>query len=100
MTINRTPISVREAVGRVLDTPGRLPHETVPYTQSHARILAADLTATDDVPLFTKSAMDGFAIRSEDSAGASGDSRISFKVVEEIPAGASSDYVLAPNEAF
>lgn len=100
MTINRTPISVREALGRVIDNVGRLPHEKVPYTGSYGRILAADLTATDDVPLFTKSAMDGFAIRSEDSAGASGEARIAFKVVEEIPAGASSDYVLAPNEAF
>lgn len=100
MTINRTPISVREALGRVIDNIGRLPHERVPHTESYGRILAADLTATDDVPLFTKSAMDGFAIRSEDSAGASGESRVAFKVVEEIPAGASSDYVLAPNEAF
>src|SRR5699024_9126162 len=44
--------------------------------------------------------MEGLAIRSEDSAGASGDSRMSFYVVEVITTCASSDYDLAPNELF
>ncbi len=100
MTINRTPISVSEALGRVISNITALPSETVPYTESYGRILAEDLTATNDVPLFTKSAMDGFAIRSEDSRGADGENRIAFKVMEEIPAGASSDYELGANEAF
>lgn len=100
MTINRTPISVSEAVGRVISNLETLSRETVPYTESYGRILAEDLTATNDVPLFTKSAMDGFAIRSKDSVDAGGENRAAFKVVEEIPAGASSDYELEENEAF
>lgn len=100
MTINRTPIRVSEAVGRVISNIETLPRETVLYTESYGRILAEDLTATEDVPLFTKSAMDGFAIRSKDSVDANGENRIGFKVIEEIPAGASSDYELKENEAF
>lgn len=100
MTINRTPINVSEALGRVISRMDTLSEETVSYTESYGRILAEDLRATNDVPLFAKSAMDGFAIRSEDSAGAGGENRIAFEVVGEVPAGASSDYVLGPNEAF
>src|SRR5699024_11229265 len=35
-----------------------------------------------------------------DSEGASGDNRVPFKVVEEVPAGSTSDYELKGNEAF
>ena len=100
MTINRKPIPVSEAVERVVSKMKTLPSETVPYTDSWGRILARDLKATNDVPLFTKSAMDGFAIRSSDSKGASGEGRIHFSAVAEVPAGSSSDYVLKENEAF
>ncbi|WP_411843457.1 gephyrin-like molybdotransferase Glp [Salinicoccus sp. HZC-1] len=100
MTINRTPISVQEAVGRVTTNIETLPEETVLYTESYGRILSEDLRATNDVPLFTKSAMDGFAIRASDSTGASGENRIAFKVTEEVPAGSTSDYELKENEAF
>ncbi|WP_020007012.1 gephyrin-like molybdotransferase Glp [Salinicoccus albus] len=100
MTINRKPIPVSEAVERVVAKMKTLPSETVPYTDSWGRILARDLKATNDVPLFTKSAMDGFAIRSSDSKGASGEDRIHFSAVAEVPAGSSSDYVLKENEAF
>lgn len=100
MTLNRTPVQVQEAVERVVKRAKPLGVEEVYYLESYGRVLAEDLTATNDVPLFTKSAMDGFAIRAKDSTGASGENRIEFKVVEEIPAGASSDYVLDNNEAF
>lgn len=100
MTLNRTPIHVNDAVMHIIDNVKVLGTETVGYDQSYGRVLAEDLTATSDVPLFTKSAMDGFAFNSEDTAGASGDHRVAFKVVEEVPAGSSSDYVLKENEAF
>lgn len=100
MTINRKPLPVSEAVERVISKIKTLPSERVSYTDSYGRILAEDLTATSDVPLFTKSAMDGFAIRASDAKGASGDNRIQFSAVEEVPAGSSSDYVLKENEAF
>ena len=100
MTINRTPIHVNDAVAKLMERVKPLNTETVSYNDSYGRVLAKDLTATSDVPLFTKSAMDGFAINSKHSKGASGDKRIAFKVVAEVPAGSSSDYVLKENEAF
>ncbi|SOC44469.1 gephyrin-like molybdotransferase Glp [Salinicoccus kekensis] len=100
MSLNRKPIPVNDAVALVLENITLMDTETVSYLDAHDRILANDLVATHDVPLFTKSAMDGFAIRARDSEGASGDNRIPFKVVEEVPAGSTSDYELQPNEAF
>ncbi|WP_031547254.1 gephyrin-like molybdotransferase Glp [Salinicoccus luteus] len=100
MNLNRTPIPVTEAVDRVIDRIKPLAVETVSHTESYGRILGEDLKATMDVPLFDKSAMDGFAIRAEDSTGASGGNRIEFEVVAEVPAGSTSDYELKPNEAF
>lgn len=100
MTLNRTPIHVNDAVAKVMEHVTTLGTEVVNYNDSYGRILAKDLTATSDVPLFTKSAMDGFAIRSADSKNASGDNRIPFKVAAEVPAGSSSDYVLQAGEAF
>lgn len=100
MTLNRKPIQVLEAVHRVMEKVRVLPPETVYYLNSGGRVLAEDLTATNDVPVFTKSAMDGFAVRASDTEGASGGCRIEFKVVEEVPAGAFSDYILKQNEAF
>src|SRR5699024_2030890 len=55
---------------------------------------------TSDVPLFTKSAMVGFAVHASCTAGASGDNRGRVKVVEEVASGFSSDYILRDNEAF
>src|SRR5690625_5534221 len=90
MTLHRKPIPVNEAVGKVLDNTGVTDTEVISYEEAHGRILAGDLVATHDVPLFTKSAMDGFAIRAADSKGASGDNRIPFKVIEEVPANRKS----------
>lgn len=100
MALNRKPIHVNEALDRVMGRVSVLETETVDYMDSDGRILSQDLTATNDVPLFTKSAMDGFAIRAADSKGASGDNRVGFTVVEEVPAGTSSDYELKEGEAF
>lgn len=100
MNLNRTPITVTEAIERVVSHLTTLPVETIPYTESYGRILARDLEASMDVPRFDKSAMDGFAIRSKDSKGASGEDRVTFEVVAEVPAGAVSDYELGEGEAF
>jgi molybdopterin molybdotransferase len=44
--------------------------ETVPLQQTLGRVLAEDLFAQEDLPRFDKSAMDGYAVRSADLAGA------------------------------
>ncbi|UQZ36699.1 molybdopterin molybdenumtransferase [Paenibacillus sp. PK3_47] len=83
----RSPVSVAEAVFRVVEKACFTGKESVTLAESYGRILAEPLTAAHDVPHFTRSPYDGFAIRSADSAGASGQQRISFTVVDHIGAG-------------
>ncbi|MDN5646543.1 MAG: molybdopterin molybdenumtransferase MoeA, partial [Acinetobacter sp.] len=43
-----------------------LPVITLPLVQAHRHVLAADVASTVALPLFTQSAVDGYALRSED----------------------------------
>lgn len=57
-------LSVEAARARVLAAVRPLPIEDVPLAEALGRVLAVHLHAAGDVPPFTNSAMDGFAIRS------------------------------------
>jgi molybdopterin molybdotransferase len=48
-----------------------LPAEAVPLLECFGRVLAEEVAAAVDVPGFRRSAMDGYALRGEDSFGAS-----------------------------
>src|SRR3979411_980625 len=48
-----------------------LPHETIALTEALGRVLAHDVAAPIDVPSFDRANVDGFALRSADTAGAS-----------------------------
>ncbi|AIQ28264.1 molybdopterin molybdenumtransferase [Paenibacillus sp. FSL P4-0081] len=95
----RNPVTVAEAVFRVTERVCCTGTERVPLAASYGRILAEPLTATHDVPHFTRSPYDGYAIASADSVGASGNSRISFTVVDHIGAGEISQVTLGAFEA-
>src|SRR4029450_8890172 len=45
--------------------------EIVALLQANGRVLAQDVVSNADVPPFSRAAMDGYAIRAEDTAGAS-----------------------------
>lgn len=51
--------------------PEPLGAETVPLAAALERVLAADVTSEVDVPAFDRSNMDGYALRAEDTFGAS-----------------------------
>jgi molybdopterin molybdotransferase len=44
--------------------------ETVSLESAHRRVLASAMVAAQDVPPFTRAAMDGYAVVAEDSFGA------------------------------
>ncbi|TGR73420.1 molybdopterin molybdenumtransferase MoeA, partial [Mesorhizobium sp. M1C.F.Ca.ET.189.01.1.1] len=52
-----------------------------------------------EIPRFDKSPYDGFALRSIDTKGASGDNRIKFKVIDHIGAGSVSTKTVGAFEA-
>ena len=63
--------SFEEARRLALDGTAWLPSETVPLEAAAGRVLAEAVTSDVDVPAFRRSAMDGYAVRAEDTFGAS-----------------------------
>jgi len=92
-------LSVDEARERILAQFQPVKTETLSLADSLQRVLAQDVLATDDLPLFDNSSMDGFALRAEDVSGAEPASPRHLRVVADIPAGSSPSIVLAPGEA-
>ncbi len=60
------------------------------------RVLADDINSPVDFPLFTNSAMDGYAVHSPDTASAGKDTPVSLPVMADIPAGYADSITLPP----
>jgi molybdopterin molybdotransferase len=92
-------LSVNEARERILSQFHPVKTETLPLVDSLNRVLARDVHADDDLPLFDNSSMDGFAVRAADITNATAASPRSLRVVADIPAGSYPSVILAPSEA-
>ncbi len=75
----------------LLDRVKPLPAEPVPVTYAAGRVLAIDIVAPLDLPGFDRSAMDGYALRGEETFGASAYSPIAFKVIGDSMPGRAFD---------
>lgn len=73
--------------------------EMVPIGAARGRVLAEDLVATVSLPSFENSAMDGYAVRAAEVAGASEDTPVVLPVGADIPAGRTDVPPLEPGTA-
>ena len=55
---------------------------TIPLIEAYHRVLAEDVIAKEDLPRFDRSAVDGYAVRAEDTAGASQNKPLLFRLAE------------------
>ncbi len=92
-------LSVDQARERILSHFQPVTTETLPLAGCSNRVLAQDIAATNDLPPFNNSSMDGFAVRAADVVDASSDSPRSLHVVADIPAGSQPTISLAAGEA-
>jgi molybdopterin molybdotransferase len=92
-------LSVSEALQQLLESFSPVDSVTVPIIQAYGRILAADITSEIDLPYFSNSSMDGYAVRASDVANASPNSPAGLKVVADIPAGTIPRIAVGENEA-
>ncbi len=83
-------ISVDEALSIILNSLTPLEKERVSLIDSHRRILYNDMYSDINIPGFNNSAMDGYAVRSDDAVGASPDNPVKLRITGEIQAGNSS----------
>jgi molybdopterin molybdotransferase len=89
----RNLASIDDALQLVLARVVRLPDENVPVEAAVGRVLTEAATATIDLPPFDSSAMDGFALRAEDTPG-------TLPVRFRIAAGSPAARGLEPGEAM
>ena len=61
--------------------------EKIDLSDVYQRILAEDIYAVIDLPPFDRAAMDGYAVRAQDTFGASEDNPLSLDLIEKIGAG-------------
>lgn len=92
-------LSVDDALTRILTNFKRLPAEKVPLAEAHLRVLAEDLIAEHDLPSFTNSSMDGYAVRAADVTAATKNSPTHLRVTMDIPAGKAPDGIIQAGEA-
>jgi len=86
-------LSLEEALKRILERVTPLEPEAVTLAAAAGRVLAEDARAVVDLPPFPSSAMDGFAVRSEDTPGR-------LPVVARIAAGRPAPRPLEVGEAM
>jgi len=93
-------ISLNEALNLILTKIpfDSIEHESLDIRQSLGRILAEDVIAPIDVPPFDRSAVDGFAVRSEDIRGASTKNPVILRIKGSVYAGHSFEYEIGPLE--
>lgn len=83
MKLFRTLISVDEALRTVLAYAKRTEQEELGFDDALNRVLAEDIHSPVDSPPFDRAAMDGYAIRGEDSFGASPNKAVRLRILNK-----------------
>lgn len=95
-------VSVEEAKRKMLEVfkDFNLDIEDVSLLESNNRVLAEDIISNINVPEFNRSTVDGYAIKSKDSHGASGSIPSVFNIVGEVQMGEISHQSIKSGEAI
>jgi molybdopterin molybdotransferase len=93
-------VPVEEARERVLSQIAPLQPLELPLTEVEGCVLAEDVFAPADIPDFASSAMDGFAVRSSEVAGASPGSPVELRIVGRALIGRRPETTVGGGEAI
>ncbi|MEZ5341901.1 MAG: molybdopterin molybdotransferase MoeA [Acidimicrobiales bacterium] len=89
-------IPLDDARARIDRDISQLPSVLTPIGESSGLVLDETIVASESMPPFANTAMDGFAVHAIDLAGASEDSPVRLPVAGTIPAGSVATHPLAP----
>lgn len=92
-------LSMEEARFKILREVPSLGCESVGLLEARGRTLQEELHSPVDMPSFSNTAMDGYALRSEDTASASEEHPVELKVTQLIQASHWPEVTLEPGEA-
>lgn len=93
-------INFKEAKKIIYHNTELLPLEERDIVKCNDRVLGEDIYSKDNLPPFNKSAMDGYAIKSEDTESASYENKVEFKIKNTIKAGEYCTEILEHGEVF
>lgn len=93
-------ISVEEALERILSRIPQVGDERVGVVESLHRVLAERIVCPRDIPPWPNSSMDGYAVRSADTAAASSDRPVTLRLAGHVPAGHVAERALQAGEAY
>ncbi|MBW2594519.1 MAG: molybdopterin molybdotransferase MoeA [Deltaproteobacteria bacterium] len=92
-------ITVKEALNHILGSISLLGLEKTDILSALGRVIGEDIHAPRDIPPRDNSAMDGYALKSEDTAGAGAENPVILNVIEDIPAGYAPKKTVGLGEA-
>ena len=94
-------VSVQEAREKVIEVfeNYKFEVEKIPILECTDRILAEDIYSNINVPEFNRSTVDGFAIKSKDSHGASESVPSLFNILGEVHMGETAEYSIKSGQA-
>ena len=88
----------RAIIDRTIEPIGRT--ERVRVLEASGRVLARLVTADADVPPFSRAAMDGYAVRAADTAGASRQSPMTLRCIEQTFTGQVARESIGPGQCI
>ncbi len=93
-------IPLEDVQAEVLRSVSVLDPVTTPLADALGLVLAEPIVATEPVPPFANTAMDGYALRAADTEGASAEAPAALKVVADLAAGHAPIVPVGPGEAI
>jgi molybdopterin molybdotransferase len=95
----RERATVDEALAAALDGVGPTDPESVPVTECAGRVLAEDVVSEVAVPPFRRATMDGYAVRADDTYGASVYDPVLLEIAGQSMPGVESPGSMGPGRA-
>ncbi|HVL90344.1 MAG TPA: gephyrin-like molybdotransferase Glp [Actinomycetota bacterium] len=96
--LRRPLVPYEEAVATILASFAALEPQRTPVAAALGSVAAETVVADLAVPGFDNSAMDGYAIRAADTAGA-GDKPVTLRLIDDLPAGSDPTIPIEPGTA-
>ena len=93
-------VSLGDTQAAILGAVTRLEAIAVPLGDALGAVLADAVVAGEPVPPFPNTAMDGYAVRADDTVGASADTPVRLRVVDDLAAGRAPDVPVGAGEAI
>lgn len=94
---NRTEVAALQALIREHFHP--VAPERIALAETDGRVLAEAVISSVNVPAFLRSAMDGYALKSEETFGADQYNPLTFKIIGEVTPGKTFAGVVEPGQA-